>query len=66
MTIHKSITTERVIEAVEEQMNSLLNPGFCLACGEDADQCEPDAEDYPCQGCGENKVCGAAQVLFML
>jgi hypothetical protein len=64
--IHKSITQERVTDAITEQMTSLSNPGFCHACGEDADGCEPDAEDYPCEGCDENAVYGAEQTLFML
>lgn len=33
--------------------------GFCLACGEEADGVEPDAERYACLHCGAAKVFGA-------
>jgi len=36
-------TLEEVIAAVEDSMTSLDNPGFCKACGEYQDGCEPDA-----------------------
>jgi hypothetical protein len=65
MKIHKSITIDRIAEAVERQNSSLDNPGFCIACGEDADGCEPDAREYECEHCGENKVYGAAELLIM-
>ena len=65
MKIHPSITTDRVVQAVEESMIGLENPGFCLACGEDADGCEPDARNYPCEYCDERQVFGASEVLIM-
>jgi hypothetical protein len=64
--MHPSITDERVIEAVERSHTSLDNPGFCLACGADAYECEPDAECYKCEECGEHKVYGAEQILMMI
>lgn len=66
MKMHKSITTKRVIEAVERAHFSLDNPGFCLACGEDAEGCEPDAENYKCECCGVEAVSGAENVLMHL
>jgi len=39
--------------------------GFCLACGEEADCCEPDARKYECACCGEEKVYGLAELLMM-
>lgn len=66
MKMHKSLTPNRIMEAVENQMMSLDNPGFCVACGADADQCEPDARKYPCDVCGENAVYGAEELLFYL
>lgn len=66
MKMHKSITRERVCEAVEREMFGTDNPGFCLACGEEQEGCEPDAENYECEACGERKVWGAAQVLLLL
>jgi len=53
MSIHKSITIDRVIAAVEAETFGLENPGFCLACGEDAFGCEPDARNYTCELCDE-------------
>jgi len=62
--IHPSITKERIVEACERQMTSLDNPGFCLACGEEADECEPDARRYECESCGERRVYGAEELAF--
>jgi predicted amidophosphoribosyltransferase len=66
MKIHPSITAARVLEAVESEMTSLDNPGFCLACGADADGCEPDARNYECEECGKKAVYGAEECLLML
>ncbi len=63
MRIHHSITQDRVIDAVKAEMFTLANPGFCVACGEDADGCEPDARNYECECCGEHKVYGAAEIM---
>lgn len=59
------ITDERLEEAVISQMFGTENPGFCLACGADHDECEPDAEGYECYECGERKVMGAENVMMM-
>jgi hypothetical protein len=64
--IHPSITTDRVLEACEREMTSLDNPGFCIACGEEAEGCEPDAREYECESCGEPRVYGAEELLLML
>ena len=64
MRIHPSITTERVMETLENA--GLDNPGFCLACGEDAEGCEPDAERCECECCDKRAVFGAENVLLML
>ena len=63
--IHPSITTERIIAACERREQSLDNPGFCIACGEDADGCEPDARGYECECCGEHAVYGAEELLMV-
>ena len=60
----KQITDERIIDAIQRQMTSLDNPGFCKACGEEADGCEPDARNYTCEYCGEDQVFGAEEMLF--
>ncbi len=59
------IDTERLLEAAEEQMLGDGNSGFCTACGEERDGCEPDARNYPCESCGERKVYGASELLLM-
>lgn len=66
MTIHTSVTVDRVTEAVEAQFTSLDNPGFCTSCGADADGCEPDARNYKCESCGQRAVYGAEELLMMI
>ena len=55
------VTLEQIMEAVE----SGDYVGFCLACGESQDGCEPDAEHYECVSCGKREVYGAEQLLIM-
>lgn len=62
MTIHSSITQERVLDLAQADDGS----GICLACGEDASGCEPDARNYPCESCGARKVYGAEEILIMV
>jgi len=64
--MHKSITVERVTDAVRRHMFSLDNPGFCIKCGADAEGVEPDARRYECEACGENGVYGADELLIMM
>jgi hypothetical protein len=63
---HRSITEDRVGDAVEREMFTLDNPGFCLICGEEADSCEPDARNYTCENCGAKQVFGAQEILLMM
>ena len=65
MKMHASVTPERIERAVLRGWESLDNPGICVACGEDADGCEPDAEKYECECCGERAVYGAEQLLVV-
>lgn len=51
------------MNAVNRRNTTLDNPGFCLACGDDADNCEPDARKYKCESCGERQVYGAEELL---
>lgn len=60
---HPSITRDRVELSLQ---HTASHPGFCLACGEDADGCEPDAEHYECEMCGANAVCGAEVALTLV
>ncbi len=41
MKMHKSVTVDRIMEACERGDMTLDNPGICVACGCDADGCEP-------------------------
>lgn len=63
--LHPSVTVERIAEAIEREMSSLDNPGICIACGEDADGCEPDARQYHCEACGQPAVYGAQELALM-
>jgi hypothetical protein len=62
LKVHKSITIDRVMEAIETDDNL----GFCIYCGEEADCVEPDAESYVCEGCEKPGVYGAEQLLFYM
>ena len=64
--MHKSITLERVVKAVERYESSLDNPGFCIHCGQDADECEPDVRNKQCVHCGRRMVFGASELLMNL
>jgi len=39
--------------------------GYCLACGGEAEGIEPDARQYECENCGENRVYGIDELLLM-
>lgn len=66
MKIHTSITTDRVIALAQESMFGMGNPGICIACGEDAEGCEPDARGYTCDCCDENAVYGAEELMLII
>lgn len=55
----RTITMEQY-EAASEDMG-----GFCLACGEEASNVEPDARKYCCEACGALQVYGADEWLVM-
>lgn len=55
----------KIIKAYEEEISDGTN-GCCLACEEFVfGGIEPDAENYPCESCGENQVFGLEQLLIM-
>lgn len=60
------ITLNRILEAVERQLSSCDNPGFCTTCGAEADGCEPDAREYRCDNCGQYTVYGAEELLMQV
>lgn len=64
MSRHPSITLKRVMAAEVRRQRSLDNPGFCKACGHEQDGCEPDAENYECEHCGERAVDGSSNLLM--
>ena len=59
------IPLDELEAAIEENNFGLGNIGFCLACGEQSDSCEPDARNYTCEGCAEKEVFGAEEMLLM-
>lgn len=52
---------DRVIAAAENEEEYI---GFCIACGAEAYDVEPDARRYECEDCGVNKVYGAQEILL--
>ena len=64
--VHHSLTIDRVLEAVENAATSLENPGFCIDCGSEESDVEPDARNYRCEACGQKEVFGAEELLIMI
>ena len=52
----RRIPQEVLMDAIERSQTGLDNPGFCLACGEEQEGCEPDARGYECESCGAHRV----------
>ncbi len=59
MKLHQDITLDRVTEAVGRAHSSLVNPGFCVCCGVEADGVELDARKYECEFGGKSGVYSA-------
>lgn len=53
-----NLDVDQLEQGAREHMFGTENPGTCVACGEQQDGCEPDAEGYICEACGEPAVCG--------
>lgn len=66
MKIHPDITLDLIMDACERRNMTLDNPGFCVACGNEQDGCEPDARKYKCESCGERAVYGAEELAMEL
>ncbi len=54
------VTLDQIMAAVEADDNI----GFCLACGAEAFNVEPDARQYVCESCGAPRVYGAEELLL--
>lgn len=54
-----TITVEEYLEYREEYI------GICLECGAERETCEPDADGYRCEDCGEHAVQGCDNLLAM-
>lgn len=63
--VNPKITEEVLAEACERGMTDLDNPGFCIACGLEAEGVEPDARKYKCESCGALAVYGAEELVIM-
>ena len=62
MKLHKSVTIERILDAVEN--DEMI--GICANCGLDYESyLEPDARNIECGECGESEVYGAEELLLM-
>jgi len=55
----RKLSLARVMRAVERDDMT----GFCVNCGAERGNVEPDAKNYPCEKCGEPAVMGAEEVL---
>jgi hypothetical protein len=64
VTLHASLTPERILDAARRQTFGTDDRGFCVACGAEAEGCEPDARRYPCAHCGQYAVYGAEELLI--
>lgn len=62
--MHESLTPDRLVELAERSMTDGENVGVCLACGEETDGVEPDADNYQCDTCRRYEVVGAEQLLL--
>lgn len=54
-----TITIDEYLEYREEYV------GVCLECGAEREMCEPDADGYQCEDCGEHAVQGCDNLLAM-
>lgn len=62
--IKMPITTEQIYDVAVRVESYGENVGICTACGAERDGCEPDAENYECYECGEDKVQGYMNLIM--
>ena len=60
----KKLSQTEILRIAQESIMGDSLDGNCLACGNIQDGCEPDAENYECESCGESRVCGGEILLF--
>lgn len=54
------------IPSMEELEGAMeCDGGFCLGCGSEAYNVEPDAQKYTCESCGAHRVYGAEELVLM-
>ena len=61
MKLPSNLTLDDILTAAQDDDNT----GFCLSCGEQAYDVEPDARNYECESCGTKQVFGAEELLIM-
>ena len=61
MKLPEGLDADAIMEAAQEDDGR----GFCLGCGDEAYNVEPDAREYTCEGCGAPKVYGAEELVLM-
>ena len=59
MMTKQTFSLEQIEQAMQDQT------GFCIVCGYEQDNCEPDARDYCCEDCDCNSVYGAEELALM-
>ena len=64
--VHEAITDELLIDACRRAMTTNENPGFCNACGEEAESVEPDAKNFQCEHCEEKAVFGIEELVYIV
>lgn len=58
--------TDQIVAAVESSMFDCESIGICIHCGDERDECEPDARQYECHECERNTVYGASELLLYI
>ena len=61
---HRQVKRRTFTMAQVEEASG-LQAGYCLACGEMQECCEPDAREYRCDNCKQSQVFGAEELLIM-
>ncbi len=64
MALPPGVSMDELTAAVEESQVGMSDIGFCLACGAEVYQVEPDARRGLCESCGKREVYGAEEILF--